>query len=132
MIRYHLKSSINSKPNKGYGVKEKRKLPILVFLIIRHSGDKGIIDIKDPSIRTIAFKGTTLSKIHNTLFNSPLRINSVLNGSGVFTNITNAFFRHNLKESDVVKLDVQSPAFAVVFEADFEAIFGPLVENVPV
>lgn len=87
----------------------------MIFLVIRHSRDEGIIDIKNPSISAIAFKLAALGKIHNALFDRPLGINFVLSGGNVFTDVANAFFGHHLEESDVVKLDVQSPAFTVVF-----------------
>ena len=122
----------NTKPSKGYDVKEKRKLPKLIFLVIGDSGDEGIIDVEDPSISAITFKGTALGKVHDALLDRPLGINFVLSGGNVFANVANAFLRHHMEESDVVKLDVQSPAFAVVFKADFEAISGPLAQNVPV
>ena len=97
-----------------YDEKEKEKLPVLSFLVIGHGRDEGIIDIKDPSISAVALKGAALGKVHDTFFNRPLGINFVLSGGNVVANVTNAFFRNKLEVSDIVELDVQSPAFAVV------------------
>ena len=122
----------NTKQSKGYDEKKKRKIPILIFLVIRHRRDEGIIDIKNPSISAIALKITSLRKIHNTFFNRPLGIDFVLSGSNILANVANTFLGYHTKESNVMKLNVQSPAFTVVLEADFEARFGPLGQNVPV
>lgn len=94
---------------------EKWKLPILVFLVIRHGGDEGVVDVEDPSIGAVAFEGAGFGEVHDALFDGPLGIDSVLSGGDVFADVAHAFLGNHLEVLDVVELDVQSPALAVVF-----------------
>lgn len=88
-----------------------------MFVVVRHRGQKGVINIKDPCIFTITFQSAAAAHVELGLFNGPLGVSFVLGGCHVFLDVLNAFLGHNIESPDVVYLNIDPPTLTVILQA---------------
>ncbi len=88
-----------------------------MFVVVRHRGQKGVINIKDPCIFTITFQSAAAAQVELGLFNGPLGVSFVLGGCHVFLDVLNAFLGHNIESPDVVYLNIDPPTLTVILQA---------------
>lgn len=88
-----------------------------MFLEERNGGQKGIINIKNPSIFTITFHSAASAEVELDLFNGSLRICFILSRCHVMLDVIYTFLRHNLKFSNVVDLNINPPTLTIVLQA---------------
>lgn len=91
-----------------------------MFLIVRHSRQQSVINVKDPGISAILLQAAAGAEIHHALLDGTLQVDPVLGRLHVLADIVDAFLGHHLELPDVVELHVHPPALAVVFQADLD------------
>lgn len=85
-------------------------------LIIRNSGQEGVVNVKNPGVLGVTLDGATPTEKEPDFLHSPLGVRLVLRRSHVLLDVFHTFLGHHGEAPDVVDLHVHPPALAVALQ----------------